>query len=440
MKRSPVRLGDYFIQRFQSNADFKSEALNMCGDPLLLCYLDSLVDTAASARIRQMIPEITAPAESWKPIDAEVDLDDAALEKAILTGRFVILHRTGNFALHPVTRKIQRSIDTPQSETPIQGASDAFTESLFNNIGLIRLHLRSLQLSIQDMEMGTVSKRTLAVCHVKGSSSDQIANRILSHLTAQKNRDIGNIQDLARVLGQRSWSPVPLFFTSEVPEEAVTLLLKGRVLILLDQLPYALIAPPLITDLWTVYSDKNLPKSLMLSIQWLRILGIFISLIIPGLYVALVSVNPELFRIEMALSVARSREGVPYPAVIEMLLMLAVIEMIVAASVRLPKTVGPTITMVGGIILGQAAVQAQLVSNLLLIVLSATVIANYTFVGIQNALMIRLLKYGNVLLGSIFGVLGILAGLVWLLFYLASIHTFDVPYLSLTLKSEEEHG
>ncbi|WP_081774661.1 spore germination protein [Brevibacillus agri] len=119
---------------------------------------------------------------------------------------------------------------------------------------------------------GSSRKRSLAICHLKGSSSDKIAKRVMSLLSAQQHDDIGNIQDIARIFGQRSWSPVPLFFTSEIPEEAVALLLKGRVLLLLDQLPYALIAPPLISDLWTVYSDKNLPKSLMFSIQWLRIL------------------------------------------------------------------------------------------------------------------------------------------------------------------------
>ncbi|WP_035987732.1 hypothetical protein [Brevibacillus agri] len=121
MKRSPVRLGDYFVQRFQGNADFRCEELNRCGEPLLLCYLDSLVDTSESTRLREMIAAITAPTASWKPVDAEADLDDTALERALLTGRIIVLHRTGNFALQPVMPKIQRSIEVPQSETPLQG-------------------------------------------------------------------------------------------------------------------------------------------------------------------------------------------------------------------------------------------------------------------------------------------------------------------------------
>lgn len=428
---------DHLIRQFEKNTDFINEKCEMCGVRVLICYLESLVDTAYSVEIIKSLREMNVTPEAWKPVDAEVNVSIDLLEKSILTGRFVLIHPTGNLVLKPIPRKLERSVTYPQSETSIQGASDAFTETLLNNIGILRKHLRSPQLSIQQFEMGTIAKRTIAVCHITGTQSESIANRVVTLLSAQKDCEVNSVQDLAKALGQRYWSPVPLFFTSELPEATSSLLLKGRVILLMDQLPYALIAPPLLCDLWTVNADKNLPQSLVIALSSLRIAGIIISLIVPGLYVALVSVNPELFRIEMALSVAMSREGVPYPAIIEMLMMMTVIEMIVAATMRLPKMIGPTITMVGGIILGQAAVQAQLVSNLLLIVLSATVIANFTFVGLQNALMIRLFKYGNVILGSIFGVLGILTGLVGILFYFASISTFNVPFLSLVMKTEE---
>ncbi|MFJ9501941.1 spore germination protein [Brevibacillus centrosporus] len=426
----------YLIRQFENNSDFKSEYSEMCGVEVLICYLDTLVDTAASVELKKLMRELNVSPESWKPLDAEINVGIDQLENAILTGRLVILHATGSLVLKPKMRQLERSVTSPESETSIQGSSDAFTESILYNIGILRKHLRSSRLTIQEMDMGEISRRKIAVCHLPGTPSESIAKRILALLQARKNREINSVQDLAKALGQRYWSPVPLFFTSELPEDTSTLLLKGRVVLLLDQLPFALVTPTIISDLWTVDSDKNMSQTIVVTLCALRIIGIIISLLVPGLYVALVSVNPELFRIEMALSVAKSREGVPYPAIIEMILMLIVIEMIVSASIRLPKTVGPTITMVGGIILGQAAVQAQLVSNLLLIVLSATVISNYTFVGTQNALMIRLFKYCNVLLGSIFGVLGILAGLVGTLFYFASITSFQVPFLGLGMRAE----
>ncbi|MGO4699309.1 spore germination protein [Paenibacillus sp. 2TAB26] len=433
----------FLKQHFAHSDDFAVEMKETNGGQVTLCYLKSLVDTSQNFDLLKRIPELIDAKEGGDntapQMESKSNISESEAVNEVLIGNLVLVHRTGNLSLKPTSRSLQRSIDTPQSESPTQGASDAFTESLDSNIGILRIHLRSDRLAIRQLEMGVVRKRSVAVCHIQGKNSCNIVIQIVSLLEEQSQTEVGNIQDLARILGQRKWSPVPLFYTSEMPEQAVALLLKGRVLLLLDQMPYALIAPPKLMDLWNIYSDRNMQESITLFLQGLRILGLLIALLVPGLYVAFVDINPELFRIDMALSVAKSREGVPYPPLFEMLLMLIVIEMIVGASVRLPKSIGPTITMVGGIILGQAAVQAQLVSNLLLIVVAASIIANFTFVGLQNALMIRLFKYVIVILGSIFGILGIFAGLVWLLFYLSGITTFQVPYLSLDINPEESH-
>jgi hypothetical protein len=196
--------------------------------------------------------------------------------------------------------------------------------------------------------------------------------------------------------------------------------------------------------LWDVFcldSDRNLPLPLMLFLRALRVIGAWATLILPGLYVALVSFNPEVLRIEMALSIAATRIGVPYPAIVEIVIMLLILELIIEASVRLPKNIGPTITMVGGIILGQAVVQAKLVSNLLIIILAATTIANSTIVGLQQSLALRLSKYVVVIMASIFGLLGILEGLLLICAYLASLNTYGIPYVGFsTTKDDINHG
>jgi hypothetical protein len=192
--------------------------------------------------------------------------------------------------------------------------------------------------------------------------------------------------------------------------------------------------------MFAIENDRNFPLPIMFAIRIIRIIGILVTLISPGLYVALVSVNPEVLQIQLALSVAQSREGVPYPALVEIILMLVILELILEASVRLPKSIGPTITMVGGIILGQAAVEAKLVSNLLIIILAATTIANSTIVGFQNAVSIRLFKYAIVLLAAIFGILGLVAGLVFIGAYLASLNTYGKSYLYLNVKGNESNG
>jgi hypothetical protein len=194
-------------------------------------------------------------------------------------------------------------------------------------------------------------------------------------------------------------------------------------------------------DMFCLKDDHNYPLPFMYLIRVLRIIGVLIATIIPGLYVALVSVNPEVLRLQLAISIANSRQDVPYPAFVETILLLIVLELILEASVRLPKSVGPTITMVGGIILGQAAVSAKLVSNLLIIVLAGTTIASSTVVGFQNSVAIRGFKYLLIILSAIYGMLGLLAGIVVICAYMGHQKSMGIPYLSLpTLNQKDEQN
>lgn len=266
----------------------------------------------------------------------------------------------------------------------------------------------------------------------------ELVENINSLIEKNKSMDISNLQSMSKMLGFSSWDTVSKFNTTELPFHASQFLKKGRVVILVDQLPFALILPNLLWDMFIVESDRNFPFPIMITISCLRVIGALIALISPGMYVALVAVNPEALQIELALSVAQSREGVPYPALVEVIIMLVVLELILEASIRLPKSVGPTITMVGGIILGQAVVEAKLVSNLLIIILAATTIANSTLVGAQSSLSIRSFKYINVILSSLFGVLGLVVGLVFISSYLASLTTFGKSYLYLNIGRKEQ--
>jgi len=262
----------------------------------------------------------------------------------------------------------------------------------------------------------------------------------MEHIEKNINMEIDDLQKLSYMMGFRSWDAVSKFNTTELPLYAVQFLKKGRVILFVDQFPFALILPSHLWDMFILENDRNFPLPIMISIRFVRVIGLLVTLISPGLYVALVAVNPEILQIQLALSVAQSREGVPYPALVEIILMLIILELILEASVRLPKSIGPTITMVGGIILGQAVVEAKLVSNLLIIILAATTIANSTIVGFQNSVSIRLFKYAIVFLASIFGLLGIVAGLVLIGAYLASINTYGRSYLDINMKGTESNN
>ncbi|WJH36495.1 spore germination protein [Paenibacillus sp. CC-CFT747] len=240
--------------------------------------------------------------------------------------------------------------------------------------------------------------------------------------------------------GGRSWSLIPTALTTELPAQAVYYLKQGRVVLLLSGLPFALVLPKLWTDSFFLATDREFPYLVLIFMRILRILAFFLAIALPGLYVALISVNPDLLRVQLALSVAESRLGVPYPAMVEMLFVLLIVELILEASLRLPKSIGPAITMVGGIIVGQALVEARLVSNLLIIVVAASTIANFVVISVQTSFTLRLLKYFLLLFAGIYGIFGIFTGLFVLGFYMSQVSFYGIPFVSLWKKEEASDG
>lgn len=341
----------------------------------------------------------------------------------------------------PFSKTLTRSIEPPTNENHLQGSLSSFNEDMDTNLGLLRKEIVSDSLLVQTFSVGEKHKKNISIIYDQKFADKKLVQKIINQVQSKENIDVNHLQDMNKILGISLWSPLFQFNTTELPQEAVHFILKGRIIMFLDRIPFALVIPSLFWDMFASGNDYNYPFLIMLCIRSLRIIGFLITLIIPGLYVALVSVNPEVLKIELALSVAQTREGVPYPALIEIILLLIILELILEASVRLPTSIGPTITMVGGIILGQAAVEARLVSNLLIIILAATTIANSTIVGFRNSTSIRLLKYGILVLASIYGIIGILAGLFLICTSLGSISTFGISSLNYrSMKGDNKGG
>ncbi|WLD92948.1 spore germination protein [Alkalihalobacillus sp. AL-G] len=366
----------------------------------------------------------------------EKDMEEAV--SSIMTGKLLIVVKNHRkfVVIEPVAKMLNRSIEQPSNENVLRGPLSSFNEDIETNIGLIRKQINSSNIQAESFSIGPEQKTKLSMLYFDGQADKKLVEKIKSMIEKNQDQEINNLQNLTKVLGFSGWSVISKIHTTELPSEAVPYLRKGRVALFLDRFPFVIILPCFFWDMFALENDRNFPIPLMASIRMIRVIGILVTLLIPALYVALVAVNPEVLRIELALTIAQSREAIPYPALVEILMMLIILELIMEASVRLPSTIGPTITMVGGIILGQAVVEAKLVSTLLIIILAATTIANSTLVGIQNSLAIRLFKYLMVILASIYGVLGILGGIVLFSAYLASIETFGISYLHLNYEKE----
>ncbi|GGA24305.1 spore germination protein [Paenibacillus physcomitrellae] len=437
--------------RFKNDHDFMCLTTVYLGPlPVTLAGYSSLIHFPDTLKLLTLQTQhLTEPGEEalrfLSSLGTSIQGQNAEQEaaKAIIRGSMILFHEPSGICINiqaVVPQMLSRPIESPSTENVLRGTISSFNEDLDNNIGLIRKQLMDEDLQIKSYLCGKQKSTRLEVVYLGNAVQVEFLNRLLKQIEAKQDTDTTNIRQLGIMLGFRKWEFTTKFHSTELPQSTAAALKNGKVVLLLDRFPFALILPSLLADMYVMEDDNNFPYPFTLFLRMIRIAGIIITLLIPGLYVALVSVNPEVLRIELALSIAKSRVDVPYPALIETLLLLIILELILEASVRLPKSIGPTLTMVGGIILGEAIVSAKLVSNLLIIILAATTIACSTVVGYQNSLTLRLMKYAVLFLCSFFGVMGLVAGLVIICTYIAQNETFGIPYFQLKTPKDENSG
>lgn len=429
--------------KFKNNDDFFLQQDYLLDSPVILMGFNTLIDLTESREAIHTYIEhalsISKTENELMSLFGEVKENDMnVVVSSIVQGKLIIFFGKYNkfVVSQPIPKLLNRFTEPPTNENVLQGPLSSFVEDIEQNVGIARKQVSSDHLVVKSFYVGKDEKKKISLLYCEDHVQMDLVNNIVRQFELNLDKEVHNLQNLSRTMGFSAWGPFSKFNTTELPQEVAQSLRVGKVVLFVDRLPLALILPSLLWDMFAMENDRNYPLPLMFSVRLLRIIGVLMTLIVPGLYVALVAVNPEVLRIELALAVSQSRDSVPYPALIEILLILVILELILEASIRLPKSIGPTITMVGGIILGQAIVAAKLVSNLIIIILAATTIANSTVVGFQNSLSIRLFKYLIVVLAAIYGVLGILAGLVLVCAYLASLSTFGIPYIQINVAKD----
>ncbi len=430
---------------FSDDDDFFYVQEAIVNVPVVYFGLHSLIDLAHTRLNLQIFFEAAVQSnltleqlkndlgEVWE----EAEVNDLILK--MVQGKLLIFFENDEsfVIMNPAAKSLDRAIAPPVNENIFLGPLDAFTEDIHSNIGILRKQLQSERVKTKSFFSGNEDHSKLALLYYSGVTDMNFIQKMTDQIEKNKHIAIHNLQQLSRQMMEfPSWLMISKFNQTELPQEAAAFLKQGRAIVFIDRFPLALIFPGMFVDVFCLNNDRNFPLPLMLFLRTLRLFGIWLTMILPGLYVAFVSVNPEVLRIEMALSIAETRIGIPYPAFIEMMFILIILELTIEAAIRLPKNIGVTVTMVGGIILGQAVVQAKLVSSLLIIILAATTIANSTIVGMQQSLALRVSKYIVLVMAAVFGVLGILEGMVFICAYLASVETFGVPYIGL-LKSKD---
>lgn len=324
----------------------------------------------------------------------------------------------------------KRSVEEPSAESVIRGAREGFTETLGVNTSLLRRRIRSPQLKMVPMSIGRYTQTEMIVAFMDGITDPTLVEEISKRL---KRIDIDGILEsgyIEEMIEDNPYSPFPQILNTERPDVAVSNLLEGRVVILVDGTPFALIAPTTIFSLLQSSEDYNQRFLISTAIRCLRYVFAGISLLFPSLYVAVLTFHHELIPTPLLLTMASSREQVPFPALVEALIMEITFEALREAGIRLPKQVGATVSIVGALVIGQAAIQAGIVSAPMVMVVGITGIASFTIPRYTTGVALRMLRFPMIFLAGSLGLMGVMLGVIFILIHLCTLRSFGVPYLT----------
>ena len=304
-----------------------------------------------------------------------------------------------------------RGVDSPQTERVIRGPNDAFSEQLRENTALIRHLIRNKSLMCREFKVGTISQTPVSVMYIENIANTSLVEETLRRIEGIDVDYIFAAAELEQYIEDKSVTTLPQFLSTERPDRASRALLDGRVVIIVDGSPFVLILPTTIFELNESAEDSYLRFPYVNMIRTIRWIAFILSLLLPGLYVAVVSFHAELLPTGILMSIISSREAVPFPALVEIIIMEISLEIIREASIRVPEASGSTLSIVGALILGQAAVSAGIVSPILIIIVSITAIGSFATPNYYLGLSARILRFFYIFLGAIAGFLGIISGL-----------------------------
>ncbi len=323
-----------------------------------------------------------------------------------------------------------REVVEPNAEAAIRGIREGFVESIRTNTSLIRRRIRSPNLWIESLEIGSLSKTEVAVAYLKGLVGEELLGELWSRL---RRIDIDAILGSGYIEEYITDTPDSLFPTilsTERVDRVAGALLEGRIAIFANGTSSVLIIPADFGLFIQAPDDYFQPFPLGALIRVLRYVSFFIAIFLPGIYVAVLTFHPELLPLPLLVRIQAAREGVPFPVVAETFFMELVFEILREAGVRLPMIVGPAVSIVGALVLGDAAIRAGLVSPGVVIVVAFTAIASFTAPSFTFGLAARILRFVMIILGAAFGLLGIQFGLLGLLIHLVTLRSFGHPYLA----------
>lgn len=323
-----------------------------------------------------------------------------------------------------------RNIDKPVTESVVKGSHEGFVENLRTNTSMLRKIINNEKLIIEELTIGGLNKTKVAVCYLKNITNDDLVSEVKFRLN---NLDIDYIlssNQLEQFIKDNEKTAFPQTISTERPDKASNYIMLGRVVVLVNGSPFSIILPAVLVDFLTSPEDFNLNYHYANFLRFLRGIALIGALLVPGLYVAITMFHYELIPSELLLAIVSSREAIPFPIIFEIIIMEVCFELIQEASIRVPSSFSTTVGIIGALILGDAAISANIVSPILIIIVAFSAICAFTIPDNTLRFAIRMFRFMYTILGYVAGFLGIALGFFIHFLILSNQSSFGVPFFS----------
>ncbi|MGG3196381.1 MULTISPECIES: spore germination protein [Priestia] len=350
---------------------------------------------------------------------------------AVLTGDTVILMNGSSKIFIGNTKKLQsRAVTEPTSQTVVRGPKDSFTENLRTNTSLIRARIQDSNLRLDSMKIGSVTQTDIGIMYIKGNADERIVEEIKERLKGIKVDGVLESNYIEEFIRDDRTTIFPLLLNTERPDAVVGNLLEGRIAIIVQGTPFVLIAPAIFSQFFQSPEDYYQNYYIASFLRILRFGSFFLSMYASAIYLALITHHQGLIPNTLMVSLMAQRERVPFPAIVEMLVMELAFEMLREAGIRMPRAIGPAVSIVGALILGQAAVEAGFVSAAVVIIVAISAISNFTLPSTSIVNAARGFRFILIIISAFIGLYGILLMTLCIWLHISSLRSFGVPYFS----------
>lgn len=386
-------------------------------------FISPILDMEYEKLLKKETIENLPVASIGFPDDYDTLIDD------ILLGNTVFMLDGCDHAISAsLIRFEKRNIEEPVVEKNIKGPHDGFVESIKTNMSLLRRHIKNPNLKFKMFRLGTTTNQTCVIAYMDGIANPSLL-KVLSEKIESINFDgLMGVGYIEQFICDHPNSPFPQYQPTERPDKVVASLLEGRFAIMLDGTPVASIVPVSFFSFFQATDDYNSNWMFGTFLRMIRILGAIIAVFLPGIYISILTFHYYTVPLNLLISLAESRAKVPFQPVLEALIMELTLELLREATIRLPTYIGTAVGVVGGLIIGQAAVQAGIVSNLMVIVVALTAIASFVIPIYDMGLAIRLIRFVVMILSAAFGVIGIVVAAAAIMAHLVALESLGQPY------------